>query len=536
MKSNFGLRPSRPLRWLLTGALLTLSLGGATVVLRGQSLPQAQAQEVLPGLPTLDVRADFGARGDGRFDDTPAFARLAREVNRRGGGVRIVIPAGRYIVGGQTGNGRENGQTYRFASREGLSFANCSKPIVVEGTGAVLSLPDGLRFGSFDAAGKRIDPVMPFYNAGALASTGALLRAYACADVRVSGLELDGRNTTYVLGGGWGDRDRQGYSYGFVFDSCARVELSDASAHNFGLDGIYIKAPKLRATDGARPHVLRDCRFEWNGRQGLSWSGGIGLRASNCSFAHTGYAVNTRGGETIYNSPGAGVDIEAEDSVCRDGIFENCDFFHTRGPALYCQEGDNADVSFRGCRFWNFQNYSLVPNDPRLEFVDCRIYGAPFGAYTSQERPQDGARFVRCAFEDRAHPQLGQPFADAYGSLVSFDMLKGGLRLEDCTFIAHRVKGPYIRHAGGLMTSAFTLDGGSMRLEHFNGPGEGVATLQGGIVRNFKIEPAFSTPAPGGLHIWTDGKTKVGQGVELAGAQVHWGAPGGPSGALPSQE
>ena len=488
--------------------------------------------EAQDALPTLDVVRDFGARGDDGADDTSAFARLSREVNRRGGGVRVVIPAGRYLVGGQTSNGRENGQIYRFASREGLSFQNCSRPIVIEATGAVVSLPDGMRFGSFDASGKRVDPAGTTIDPHLLASTGAGLRALNCADVRVSGLELDGRNTTYVLGGAWGDVDRQGYSYGFIFDQCRRVELSNVSAHNFGLDGIYIKAPGLRTGDAPRPHILNNSRFEWNGRQGLSWSGGIGLRATKCSFAHTGYAINERDGKPISSKPGAGVDIEAEEAVNRDGVFQDCDFFHTRGPALYCQVGDNADVAFRGCRFWNFDNYALLPQAPRLSFADCRIYGAAIGAFSSSERPSDATRFERCTFEDKAHPTLGQPYADAYGSLLGFDGLRGGLLFKDCEFLAHRVKGPYVRHAGGLTTSAFTIDGGSMRLEHFNGPGEGVATIQGGLVRNFQLESAFGRPAPAGLHIWTDGKTALGQGVGLTGAGVGWGAPGGPAGNL----
>ncbi len=505
-----------PLLALLTATLSVSSLS-------------CQAQDALP---TLDVVRDFGARGNDGTDDTNAFARLSKEVNRRGGGVRIVIPAGRYIVGGQTSNGRENGQIYRFAAREGLSFQDCSRPIVIEGAGAVVSSPDGMRFGAFDAAGKRVDLPATTIDLALHASTGAGLRAFNCADVRISGLELDGRNTTYILGGAWGDIDRQAYSYGFVFDQCRRVQLDGVSAHNFGLDGIYIKAPGLRASDAPRPHILNNCRFEWNGRQGLSWCGSSGLRATNCSFAHTGYAVNTRDGSKLYSRPGAGVDIESEQAVCRDGVFTNCDFFHTRGPGLYCQEGDNADVAFNGCRFWNFDYYALFPHAPRFSFTDCRIYGAAFGAYSSSERPSDATRFERCTFEDKAHPTLGQPYADAYGSLLSLDGLRGGLLLKDCTFLAHRVKGPYMRHAGGLTSSAFTIDGGSMRLEHFNGPGDSVATLQGGVVRNLKIQSAFSTPAPGGLHIWTDGKTSVGQGVELSGGSVGWGAPGGPAGLL----
>ena len=138
---------------------------------------------------------------------------------------------------------------------------------------------------------------------------------------------------------------------------------------------------------------------------------------------------------------------------------------------------------------------------------------------------------MRCTFEDRAHPTLGQPFADAYGSLVSFDDVRGGLLIQDCHFIAYRVKGPFIRQPSAGAPSGWTIDGGSMRLEHFNGPNEGIATLQGGRVSNLRIETAFDRPAPPGLHIWTDNHTLVGAGVEVAPG-LAWGGPGGPSGRL----
>ena len=492
---------------------------------------------VVPGdndaLPTLDVKRDFGARGDGHSDDSRAFARLAEDVNRRDGGVRIVIPEGVYIVGGQTPNGRDaDGSVYRFDGRDGLILQSCTKPVVIEGENATLRLPDGLRFGTFDAQGATLNVPLPFYDTRAAATTGYLVGAVACADVRIRGLELDGRNTTYKLGGGWGDKDRQCRSYGFYFDRCQNVQLSGVSAHHFGLDGLYIKRGGLREDDPAWPHVLRNCRFEWNGRQGLSWSGGIGLRASGCTFAHTGYAINKDSGEPLVNAPGAGVDIEAEKSICRDGQFADCLFFHTRGPALYCETGDNADVSFQRCRFWNFDNYSIVPHNPRLSFFDCDILGAAISAYSSAQTPSDGTRFSRCTFEDRAHPQWKRAFSDAYAALFAFDDLQGGVRFDDCHFLAHHVKGPFIRQPRAGETDGFSISGGSMRLEHFNGAGEAIATLQGGRIENFAVDFALPPDAPPGLHVWTNNQTPAGAGVQVSGRGARWRAPDGEVGAI----
>ncbi|KAL8664739.1 MAG: hypothetical protein Q9168_007847, partial [Polycauliona sp. 1 TL-2023] len=163
----------------------------------------------------------------------------------------------------------------------------------------------------------------------------------------------------------------------------------------------------------------------------------------------------------------------------------------------------------------------------KLSFSDCRIYGAAISAYSSAENPSDATKFVRCTFEDKTHPQFGHPFVDAYGSLFGFDGLKGGLLLQDCTFIAHHVKGPFIRQPNAGAPPGWTISGGSLRLEHFNGPNEGVATLQGGRVSNFAIQTAFDRPAPAGLHIWTNNQSPVGEGVTV-GQGVGWGGPGGP--------
>lgn len=484
------------------------------------------------GLTSLDVRRDFGARGDGHTDDSKAFARLADEVNRRDGGVRIVIPAGVYIVGGQTENGRDaDGSVYRFDGHDGLILRSCSQPVAIEGEGATLCLPDGLKFGTFDVAGAHLNVPLPFYDTRAAATTGYMVGAVDCVHVRIDGLELDGRNTTYQLGGGWGDKDRQCRSYGFYFDRCRNVQLSSVSAHNFGLDGLYIKRGGLHEGDPAWPHILSDCRFEWNGRQGLSWSGGIGLKATNCVFAHTGYAQN-QGGEPVYNAPGAGVDIEAEESLCRDGEFVNCQFTHTRGPALYCETGDNADVSFRGCRFWNFDNYSIVPHAPRLSFTDCEILGAAISAYSSEQMPSDGTRFTRCTFEDRADSQYGRPYSDAYAALLAFDDLQGGVLFDSCRFLAHRVKGPFIRQPRAGKSDGFFITGGGMRLEHFNGPGEAIATLQGGKIENFAVSFALLPDAPMGLHVWTNNQTSVGPNVQVGGSGARWRAPYGEIGSI----
>lgn len=102
------------------------------------------------------MKRDYNAKGDGTTQDIDAFISLSAEVNVRcnSEGVKIIIPPGLYIVGRQTLN--SNG--YRFFGEDVLKFQNCTKPILVEGYGAILKFPNGLRFGSFNSNGTVYNP------------------------------------------------------------------------------------------------------------------------------------------------------------------------------------------------------------------------------------------------------------------------------------------------------------------------------------------------------------------------------------------
>ena len=62
-------------------------------------LPELLARIRPPSFPARDFAlADFGGRGDGRTDNTPAF-RSAIEACHRSGGGRVVVPAGDFLTG-----------------------------------------------------------------------------------------------------------------------------------------------------------------------------------------------------------------------------------------------------------------------------------------------------------------------------------------------------------------------------------------------------------------------------------------------------
>ena len=98
---------------VLHALILALAIALAPSVRAGEPEPEAMpdvtdlpdfsfagyhaGREALPDRePTIDVKEDFGAVGDGETDDSEAFQNALREAERTGG--RVGIPAGRYVI------------------------------------------------------------------------------------------------------------------------------------------------------------------------------------------------------------------------------------------------------------------------------------------------------------------------------------------------------------------------------------------------------------------------------------------------------
>jgi len=492
-------------------------VGVAAGVVGAGLIPFSEPGVVLAGVPGQVSTAtrlvavslkDFGAKGDGVTNDTQAVLKLIAHVSARGGGVRIVIPPGIYIVGGQTAGA--GGQRYLGTE---FVFNNCAKPIIIEGDRAILKHPQGLRWGSFNADGAIHNPrSMPFYDPSYAASTGTMLHFRKCANVAVKGLELDGNNTTYIIGGNWGDKEIQARSYGLVFENCKSALAENVYAHNFGLDGLYVQAFGTTEATEDTPVTLINCRFEYNGRQGLSWTGGNGLVAKNCKFNHTGYAINTRTGRPVFSAPGAGVDMEPEPSDLGRGKFINCEFLHNRGVSVLAVQTTHGgivrrpyDVTLENCLIWNFANFSIWGMGTRLVFRDCKIYGAPVNPYTSAAKPSDAVKFYNCEFEDKSHPVYGNTFQSA-GYMIHFDPLAEGLKLINCKFTANL--GRIIIRGSVPNGRAFEMDGCTVIIK-----AGGQYYLQSGFIRRTRIiNLVKGAPAP---YVETNGLTTFGDGVYL---------------------
>ncbi|MEZ6010100.1 MAG: hypothetical protein R3F05_20385 [Planctomycetota bacterium] len=147
------------------------------------------------------------------------------------------------------------------------------------------------------------------------------------------------------------------------------------------------------------------------------------------------------------SAPAAGLDMESEGGVIRDGLFEDCQFVDNVGAGFVADTGDGGYSTFRRCLFWGTTNVSLWPNKPALRFEDCTVHGTAVRAYGSTV-PGEATEFHGCRFEDVEHPLRG-----VWRSPVGLvEMDAEGLLFEDCSFVAHGSRAVYIDGTGSRET------------------------------------------------------------------------------------
>ncbi|MGQ9914376.1 MAG: right-handed parallel beta-helix repeat-containing protein [Thermogutta sp.] len=469
--------------------------------------------------PRLDLRADCGAVGDGVANDTVAFQEAARRIQEAGGGT-LVIPPGTYLVGRQDHTpGR-----YPFYQATPIFRVQGVKFLRIEGRGSTLRLAPGLRFGSFDKdTGEPYrPPAMPFVDHSYAAYVGHMLHISNSENVVIQDLELDGNIGELIVGGQFGDTGRQLPACGIFLHNNKNATIERVHSHHHALDGIMIGWYGLKEGDPAAPHTLVDCVFEYNGRQGLSWIGGRGLTARRCKFRHTGRALN--GGTAFASAPGAGLDIEAEDSICRDGLFEDCEFVNNVGCGMVADSGDGGYSRFVRCLFQGVTNWSAWSAKPGLVFEDCTFHGSIVHAFGSDD-PALATRWVRCTFEDRPWEDGRRP----YGKFLA--ELNGNLQnvaFTACVFTANRCRGMWCSGEGFRLTDCvFTHRFAELP------PGQFQTILRGGEITGCHFREEFPDSPEARWAIIVDG-SRVGRGkpTVVDGPRVRWGGSQGPVGVI----
>ncbi|RYY09324.1 MAG: hypothetical protein EOO36_22420, partial [Cytophagaceae bacterium] len=237
-----------------------------------------------------DLKKDFGAVGDGRTNDQPAFARAADFFNKRAqtpagtGRAVLHVPRGTYRVG-QPGPG---------GTPDLLLLRDCRNLSILGDDSATTTIryADSLRYGAFDPATHLPyeAPTAWFTDRNYAIGLGTCLTMQRCENVEIANLTLDGNSPHLVVGGHWGDTGIQLGGDGVFIGNSRRIRLRRLAVHHFGRDGAQTLNHLAKSIDDPAQEgiSLENCRFDYNGRQGLSITGVNGLRAVNCSFSHTG--------------------------------------------------------------------------------------------------------------------------------------------------------------------------------------------------------------------------------------------------------
>lgn len=351
---------------------------------------------------TTDVLTpeQFGARGDGRSNDTDAFAALSAAVNALGGGVVVLKPV-TYLVGKQTPTGGTS-EKYAYRPSTILHFVDCAGPVTVRGNGARLRCADGLRFGTFDPrTGLPTSRRPPFKHGREVATPyEAMIRVERCSGtVVISELELDGNVGGLRIGGPYGNSGWQIPATGIqLINNKGAIQLSKIYAHHHALDGLTLYRP----LDQTLPVRVSDVRAEYNGRQGCSITGGRNYSFERCRFLHTG-----KGG--LRSAPGAGVDLEAGRYPIRDVSFAACVFSNNSGTGVV-GVGNTEGATFNGCTFVGTTSRAAWPSKPRFRFHNCVFAGSIIRAHGDPD-PTRAAQFHDCIFsDDPALSPTGQIF------------------------------------------------------------------------------------------------------------------------------
>jgi hypothetical protein len=239
-----------------------------------------------------------------------------------------------------------------------------------------LKADPALKFGAFDPlTGDRVDLPMPEYDGKYIGNAyKGMIDAIGIAKLTIRNLNLDGNSANIILGGEWGDSQRQLLATGILLTDCLDVLVEDVVSNYHCTDGIQTVAPGLLVGDARRPHIFNRVVCRFNGRLGLADVGSNGIVATDCDFSRSGQVFNS--GERLATAPCSGVDIEAEMSTIRNSVYNNCTFKASfSGAGMVAASGDSSNVTLTNCVLTGESSSAFVGGKPGYLFEDCIIVG-----------------------------------------------------------------------------------------------------------------------------------------------------------------
>jgi hypothetical protein len=370
-------------------------IGGCVL---GAMVPAAACSAAPP--PARFTPEAFGAVGNGVQDDFDAFDRMVKAVNAARGGSIALTPGRNYFLGRFVT--AANGVTQ-------FSFMNCDG-LAIEGNGATISVKGD------------------FHRANKLDRGLSGLRIADCRNVAIRNLELVGHVDRMTREPTLNETP----THGLLFAGCSEVLVEGVTARHFAGDGLYIREGSRPGQNGAyaasRAFRVRNSRFLFNARQGLSIIQLRGGRFENCDFSYSGYVTPEVRGSYGSHAPGAGVDIEPNrtpstsrrvDVLTGDIEFQNCRMIGNRGTSFVAWKFGKRvgrileNVTLRSCHLKCDESgpsrYGFIFDVPGGEVIDCKLEMGGRTAYVGWARISDASpRFLKNAVHGR-HPHPGRP-------------------------------------------------------------------------------------------------------------------------------
>lgn len=352
----------------------------------------------------------------GAAKNTTALQQISAAINAQKGGVELIFDKGQYSIGEET-FAKGVGKGYAYQGQIMLRIEGCTKPVVIQGNGAVLKMASGLHFGAFHPVTGRAHkaPAGGFYQADYMSIPQIMIHATNNESVTIRNLVLDGNSQNLVVGGYWGDTGIQLAGDGIYGGDNKMLVVDAVTSRFFPRDGIQVGNNTPNEKAPVKKVFLTNSVFTGNGRQGLSWVGGNHLLATNCTFSNTGKTINTSLKAPLASAPGAGVDMEAELGLIRNGVFENCTIGNNYG-AGFLSVGNVASITYKGGKIIGATNWSIYGTGPKAVFEKVTIVGSPVNLRTGTgPMDADNARFNLCLI---TMDTTLSPTGKVYGSYV----------------------------------------------------------------------------------------------------------------------
>lgn len=390
----------------------------------------------------------FGAIPNDKISDHDAFERASIFINTNKENIRLFIPLGSYIVGKQVfygGNLGSRGYECCYGFKEILSLKNCSNIEIIgeykNGKKPVIFFDKGFKFGTFDPINGNAPSNKQYFNPVLytkdvsfsyqkydkyIAEAGNLIEITGHSkNISIKNLDLNGQSETFNLGGsyGIGNKAYELTHTGIRIENAYNINISNIDINNFAFDAIYIKNYNFRQNAII---FINNCKINNCGRQGISWTGGNGLKISNTSIQNIG---NGR----IQNAPSAGIDIEPDSNLpCLNGTFTNIKFENCMGGCVIASNSSDeksGNIIFNKCFLIGAKDYKAINiNIPNCKITNSTIIGG-FNNGFDAVNDSDKTRITNCIFKDS---YKGIIYGNDYSLVTSLGKRK--IEITNCKF------------------------------------------------------------------------------------------------------